>query len=163
MKNKNGISNATLEKQIKSLNLSHFRGVFSVDRLPVHLFASKKPISVVCNLSKSSYSPGTHFVSLISDGKTLLYLDPAGMAPFQKYIFELVKISGLKMFYNKKRYQNKFSVYCGYYCTMFVVLYDSRWPWKWNDKLKGFAKNDKKTNDAKVIANLNKMTRLLKK
>lgn len=157
-----GITNIKLEKQIKNLNLTRFKGVFSVDELPVKLFASLKPMSVVCNLSKSSYPRGTHFVSIISDGKNLLYLDPAGKAPFQKYVFDLIKKCKLTLLYNKRRYQSQTSVYCGYYCAMFVVLYDPKWSWKWNARLKGFSRRQKKKeNDKNVISNLNKMSEIL--
>ena len=120
-----GLRNDYLEETSKFLLKHRFLGVFPYDLFPINVKMSKKPVSFIINLDKSS-DPGSHFVCIYIDKEKLEYMDSYGMEPFLPRIKNFVRTQAKKKKYifNEKMIQKLDSRFCGYYCLGFLLSKD---------------------------------------
>jgi len=103
--------------QIEQLlaNQPYFQGVFSSDTLPI------KPRLLICNTDPST-KPGEHWIAIYVDKNGFgEYFDSFGRPPtkhFERYMNSNCK----RWTFNKKLLQSRISAFCGYYCSLYVVL-----------------------------------------
>ena len=102
-----------------------FIGVCSLDTMV-------KPISfpsyIIVNFSKS-YEPGSHFVTILFlDKQNCLYFDPLNLLfvpqEILNYMFNISQVIQ-KIEY---RVQNAFSIYCGFFCLVPILLHVNHFP-----------------------------------
>ena len=108
-----------LEEYLK--NIPEFYGVFAVDRLPFILLP--KPASIIINLDPS-YFTGSHWVCCTFNDKSAHYFDSFGREPPSE-IVTFIERNQRKWSANKYIFQADNSIYCGYYCILFVVLQEN--------------------------------------
>lgn len=125
----------------------HFCGVLARDQLPQIV---KWPSSYVINTDKSS-EPGEHWLAFYYDknGKCEFF-DPLGFSPKYYNLEDFLKSSSKIYYYNTQQLQGLFSEYCGYYCTLFILIKSRNF--NLNYFLKLFTKNTT-TNDL-IMKNL---------
>ena len=98
---------------------NNFFGVLARDQLPKEI---KWPSSFIMNTDKSS-KPGAHWlaISYNKHGKCEFY-DPLGFSPKYYNMDDYLKNTSKEYFYNSQQMQGIFSEYCGYYCTLFIMV-----------------------------------------
>ena len=128
-----------------------FKGVFSSNNVDCKI-ASLPKFSIICNLSEYG-EYGSHFVTIIAFKDFLFYIDPLGIPCFVQSLCEFLKLCNRKIFYNTKPIQNINDSYCGLYCLLFVLYYDSRC--KYSGKLTFYSETEK--NAKKCISMIKKL------
>lgn len=97
------------------MKISHFRGVYCIDRLPV---APRREEAAVVNLDFEK-NKGTHWVCYKKTGKLVLYFDSFGnLRPpleLEKYF------KGCDIEYNYERKQAYDTFNCGHLCLKFLT------------------------------------------
>jgi hypothetical protein len=104
--------------------IRHFRGVFSLDRLPKKVW---KRESAIVNLD-SIYGSGTHWVCYRKNGNVIQYYDSLGnLRPPEELViyWRSRDKTNLKITYNYKRMQKIFN--CGHLCLNFLRNVSSVW------------------------------------
>lgn len=99
------------------MNIPHFRGVFSKDKLPS---SSWEKEALIVNLDNDD-GPGTHWVALRKNGLQVKYYDSYGNL---KPPLEIIKyLKNCIIFYNYVRDQNYNTEICGHLCLKFLSEY----------------------------------------
>lgn len=94
--------------------MPNFRGVYMRDSLPK---LPKINECAIVNLD-SSDNLGTHWVAYVKKGINVNYFDAFGNL---RPPLELLKyFDGCKILYNRRRYQDWETPYCGHYCLLFL-------------------------------------------
>ena len=96
-----------------------FFGVLAKDQLPQKV---KWPSSFVVNTDKSS-KPGEHWLTFFynKNGKCEFF-DPLGFSPKYYNLDKYLETTSNEYYYNSQQIQGIFSEYCGYYCTLFILI-----------------------------------------
>jgi hypothetical protein len=131
------------------MSKKNFVNVLARDELPLKI---KWPSSFVINTDKSS-KPGEHWLAMYYDKNgTCEFFDPLGFSPKYYDLNEYLKASSHEYYYNSQQIQGLFSHYCGYYCTLFIMVKSRNFNLKYFLKL--FSKNTQ-TNDLIIRELLN--------
>jgi hypothetical protein len=111
------------ELQFYSKGIKHFRGVFSLDRLPRRVW---KHESAIVNLDLFS-GPGTHWVCYKKINSHIMYYDSYGNLRPPKQLVDYWQTNGRKVFitFNYKRSQRIYN--CGHLCLRFLKNVSSVW------------------------------------
>lgn len=123
MENNNGISNFFIDSILKSVkNNSYYYGVYSANNIPTHLI-TKKNFSIISNLSNVGEN-GSHFITIIAYCNYVLYLDSFGLPCINENIATFLNSLKRPIFYNATQIQDFSSLFCGYYCVLFVLFFN---------------------------------------
>lgn len=117
-----------------------FWGVFSADTIPPfppQQSREARRFSLVCNLSKVD-EPGSHFVSIVSFPRYVLYLDSLGLPCTSPHIREFLRQLKTPTFYNTLQVQDLSSDFCGLYCILFILHFSLRDSSETSSPLTGF-------------------------
>ena len=131
-----GTSNLQLIFFAKKLGLKHFRGVYSLDRLPNKKRSRECFIS---NLARSD-SQGTHWIAVWVRGRELVYLDSFG-GPVPPEILAYLKTPsqlsrGVRCVQRSTEQLQSFSSdLCGFYCLYFLDQLQRRPAWQFDEIL----------------------------
>lgn len=126
----------------------HFAGVYPVDRLPLII---KRPMSIVINLDPS-YKEGSHWVvCYFEKNGYAFYFDSYGKRPTGNILTWLERFAPRGYNFSENKYQDDFSISCGYFCVLFVLLAKKR-----NRFFKLFQRCKTERNE-KVLAKLIKL------
>lgn len=106
-------TNYQLEKMARKI--PHFRGVFTIDKLPPKIRSHE---CAIINLEASYKGHGTHWVCYRCENQTVYYFDSFGNLKPPKALQKYFR--GKKVFYNHERYQNLNENNCGYLCISFL-------------------------------------------
>ena len=137
-----GLTNKYIEKLLSQYS-SSFKGVFSCNTLPI----IHGDFTLISNLSKDT-EPGTHFITIIVKNGQVYYFDPIGLPCINKNIKTYLNYYSKQHFYNQIQYQCWDSIFCGFYCILFILLHDLKFSISHFKKL--FSINCKE-NDTTVI------------
>lgn len=99
----------------KVLNIPNFRGVFMIDNLPKY---PEKHERAVVNLQTGS-QPGSHWVCYIKKDNIVKYFDSFGNLKPPPQLLDYFK--GLKITYNRRRYQKWNTTVCGHLCLKYLA------------------------------------------
>lgn len=115
---KHALTNVELIYYAKKLKISHFRGVFMRDTLPLKI---RKHECGIINLDISS-GTGTHWTAYAKKGCTIIYYDSYGnLKPPKeliKYFYSGGYINNIKYNYNAQQKYNSYN--CGHLCLKFL-------------------------------------------
>ena len=145
-----GLTNTYIHNFL-STQSSHYKGVFSSNNIDKDLKYLKR-FSIVCNLSKYG-EIGSHFVSIISFPDYVFYIDSLGLPCIAPSICAFLSSLNKSVFINTRQFQQETSIYCGFYCIMFVLYYDK----KRNFQLNFNSALMRDNNDAKCIMYVRKL------
>ena len=98
--------------------VQHFRGVFSLDKLP-HILP-RKLSSYIINLEES-YKEGSHWIALFTNKNFAFYFDSLGNPPPDHISNILDRNFRSLWYYNKDKFQVDVSNSCGYFCIAFIL------------------------------------------
>ena len=98
-----------IEQILKLDARDKFRGVYPIDLLP-----KRQQGAYVINLDKHD-EPGSHWVAVYDDGKTVEYFDSYGLPP------TCLEFLGTSYNYSSVQLQPLLSLACGYYCCYFLI------------------------------------------
>lgn len=119
-----GLTNIYLDK-ILIKRCSDYVGIYSSNNIPLQVGEGRKKYSLICNLSEEGES-GSHFITiLVMGGRWLYYLDSLGLPCLSQHIMKWMTKQKLPIFHNSVAIQSANSLLCGYYCMLYVLLYDS--------------------------------------
>lgn len=150
-----GLSNSFIDKTLKALRLTEFKGVYSVDKIPA--FPNDEKWSIIVNTGHSR-TRGEHFICIYCTKKSIIYCDSLTLMPdlfpmLQNYLraLKLPIVHALK-----RPVQNFFqSNFCGFYCLYFAIILDSDMEKTLkNLRLFSFNAHNLLNNDKKCIDNL---------
>jgi hypothetical protein len=97
------------------VNQPEFQGVFSSDTLPTD------PRLLVCNTDPST-KPGEHWIAIYVDKNGCgEYFDSFGRHPSNHFV-RYMNFNCKRWTFNKRCLQSRISAFCGYYCSLYVVL-----------------------------------------
>ena len=123
------------------MSKANFSNVLARDQLPKKI---NWPSSFVINTDKQS-KPGEHWLAFYYDKDGICeFFDPLGFSPKYYHLDKFLQSTSKEYFYNSQQIQGLFSKYCGYYCTLFVMVKSRNHNLDFFLKL--FSKNTK-TND----------------
>ena len=114
------LSNLDIDAILRRQYPSFYRGTFSIDNVPYTNLLDDNKCIVVCNLSKQGFY-GTHFVTLVYNEGTLLYLDSLAR-PVQEGF--LTKFKPSVCYHLSEAIQPPHSEACGYYCIFFTLYFN---------------------------------------
>jgi len=144
------MSNNQVNRILRRAKIKHFRGVYSCNNIPKILPKNiQKSFSLIINLSKIN-TIGTHFISLIYNNKTLLYLDPLALNfTIHNYINEFILTlpSKTKLIFINKPIQDVNSDYCGLFCIFFVLYFSEKYDFNNKNKIIPFRQKKLAVND----------------
>lgn len=138
-----GVSNHYIDSVLKPI-CANYCGVFSANNIPISL-RKKKVFSIVCNLSNEGQA-GSHFVTILSFPNYVIYIDSLGLPCIIEPISNFLSRLNKPVFYNTTQIQSAKSKFCGFYCILFVLLYDR----KPNIKL-SFTRKNLMLNDERCV------------
>ena len=145
------VSNVFLSSLLNLFKWLEPVGIFSSNNIPPKLKKEEK-FTIICNLSRVE-QPGTHFVSIIKRGSSILYLDP--LATYLDFNGDLSKFiescSPTSIMRLEKPIQHEKSWLCGYFCVFFSLLYSRNVA---GLKLEKFVEEDILMNDCICIRNI---------
>jgi tRNA(Ile)-lysidine synthase TilS/MesJ len=118
----NGISNLYIDK-ILTPRCADFKGTFSADTIPKQL-CGESVFSLICNLSKEKET-GTHFITIIARPNFIIYIDSVGLACTNQNIRVFMANCKRKMYYNTNVIQHPLNDFCGYFCMLYCLWWDS--------------------------------------
>lgn len=148
----NATSNLFLIDFLNRFEWKHFIGVFSSNSIPPNLH-QERDFTIICNLSRLG-EPGTHFISIIKRGNSLMYLDPLAMYitlnnDLTNFI-ESCNCENILKFIHP--IQDPTSWYCGYFSLYFSLYFNETLPY--HNELTPFDVNNLKLNDCICLHNL---------
>lgn len=146
-----GVSNHYIDSVLRPTCVNYC-GVYSANNIPLTL-KKKNVFSIVCNLSNEGQA-GSHFVTILSFPDYVLYIDSLGLPCITKPILNFLSRLNKKVFYNRMQIQSAKSKFCGFYCILFVLHYDTHSRIKLNFTQKNLLLNDKRC--------INYITKMLK-
>lgn len=142
-----GISNNYIESFLKG-RVNSFLGVFSANNLPTSA-TKKKNFTLICN-HENLGEFGSHFITIVGFPNFVYYLDslgrPCSIASIRRFLQSLER----PIFYNSKKLQSPESVFCGFYCILYVLYFDRAFDGITPPKIK-FCSNDLLKNDGECI------------
>lgn len=143
-----GLTNEYVEKIGKKILGGIFLGTFPCDLHPK--VKSKKMFCLVFNLSKHD-TKGSHFIAVFASKKDIIYFDPYGSNPTNKFIKKFVQNNKKKrkLIINKKCIQSCSSIFCGFFCLGFLIAQKHQIPLK--SFLSYFESSKLETNDQKIV------------
>ena len=93
-------------------------GTFAIDKLPKEV---KYPSCLIVNNQKST-QPGEHWVAIyFGKNKNAEFFDSFGNSPITFGLDKFIKKNSTKMTFNKTKLQSNFSLFCGYYCVLYLI------------------------------------------
>ena len=121
----NGISNHYINSILKP-TCPNFLGVYSSDNIPLQLLQLQHDDTffIVCNLSRVRES-GSHFITIMCFPQYVLYIDSFGLPCTVKEIQSFLSKLKKQIFYNVQRVQAASSSFCGFFCILFVLHFNS--------------------------------------
>jgi len=141
-----GLTNEYVEKLCKKIIKKNFLGVFPSDVLPQ---TKKEFFSVIFNLSRHD-ERGSHFIAIIKKKNNIIYFDSYGMDCYVDSINQFLHKFNVPISWNKKKIQDDFSNFCGFFCFYFIFCcFLKNIPLK--DFTNQFTSNNLKENDTKLI------------
>jgi hypothetical protein len=143
-----GLTNAYVEKIGKKVLGNVFIGTFPCDLHPST--SKKKSFCLIFNLSKHD-TDGSHFIAIFASKNEIIYFDPFGYKPENKYIKKFIQENkkNRKLVINRKCIQSCSSIFCGFYCLGFLLSQKICLPIK--DFLLLFNINNLELNDKIII------------
>lgn len=100
-----------------------YRGVFSANNLDKRLQKTNEPFTITCNLSPND-SAGSHFVTIVHLGDSVLYVDSLGIPCLIEEIRQFLDGFDKPVLFNDTAIQNPKSAYCGMYAILFSLHFD---------------------------------------
>ena len=131
-----------------------FIGVFSADNIDVNKLKFLSRFILIANLSPQEHS-GTHFVTIIASPREILYCDSYALPSKTSQMLHetLVKLGRKITHVLKYPIQAIDSDFCGFFCMLFVCIFDyERFPII--KRLKKFSKHNLSENDVICISNI---------
>lgn len=104
-----------INEYAKHEKISHFRGVYCIDRLPA---APRREEAAVVNLDFEK-NKGTHWVCYKKIGKSVLYFDSYGNLRPPLVLEKYFKGCDIEYNYERKQAYNTFN--CGHLCLKFLT------------------------------------------
>ena len=141
----------------------NYLGVFSSDMLPCKERLKKEgTFSLIVNLDRH-YEAGSHFVSVYSTPKKILYFDSYGLPPFTKELYKFMKdiSKEREVQVNQRRIQSSQSILCGLFCAGFLFALDMKL--SLTDYISLFSNNYEHNDDLVVYFILSYIKKLRKK
>jgi len=103
-----------------------YGGVFAADEIKrFHLSVGGARKGFIVNLNPRRKKEGGHFVCIISEKHSLLYLDPVGLPCLVKNLSEELKQSGKQVFFNSQQIQAVNSKACGLFSILFLLYFSA--------------------------------------
>lgn len=120
-----GLYNKYVDKMCHTLLHHNFLSVYSYDTFPLNIKNKSLPCSFIINLSKRK-EPGSHFVCIYISESVIEYMDSYGLPPFMPRIKKFITVHKEARAYscNEHMIQSVTSLFCGYYCTAFLLSKD---------------------------------------
>jgi hypothetical protein len=146
-----GISSDTITRLLQ--NCRNFRGVYPCNQIPSNL-SPIKYFSIIANLSEST-EEGSHFICIICFKKYVFYIDSIGLPNFNSYIDTFLKSLKRPVFYNRKKYQSLHSAYCGFYCMLYVMHFETSYDYQQLNKI--VFDDDLQNNDKLCMLYVNRL------
>ena len=110
--------------QLNKIMLRHnitkkiYLGTFAIDKLPETV---RYPSCMIINNQKST-EPGEHWIALyFGKNKNSEFFDSFGNSPERFGLEKYIKKHSSKIKFNKKKLQSDFSLFCGYYCVLYLI------------------------------------------
>lgn len=147
------LSNLDIDRQLRGSASPLYRGVFSIDTIPTDKLLQRKQFIYVCNLSKKS-EVGTHFIVVVFNRGTLIYLDPLSPQKVNRSITAQLAPKAIKTLPHP--IQKRGSRGCGFYCIVLVLVFDRVLQNKPTNFIRPFS-TDLNMNERICIANLNQL------
>lgn len=117
-----GLDNVYITNTLQNLS-TDFQGVYSCNNIPSELLLKQRFI-IICNLSRHD-EKGSHFITIVSHPESTLYIDSFGLPCLNTDIASFLAKRGGKLLYNERTIQDTRSIFCGFYCIFFCLLFDS--------------------------------------
>jgi len=121
-----GLSNLYIDKQLKSLKVDCYKGVFSSDTIPTSLLEGHHDAMVCCIVNTSEVAQvGTHFLTLALHGYRIDVIDSLALPldAASPALSEALVQSGKKIRFRFKLPRQKLtSLFCGFHCILNVML-----------------------------------------
>jgi len=109
--------NKIMKKDAYTKNI--YLGTLPIDKLPKKV---GYPSCIVINNQKST-EPGEHWIAIYFDKQgNGEFFDSFGNPPNYYNLQKYLKNNCLNFDYNKKKLQSDYSLYCGYYCVLYLLL-----------------------------------------
>ena len=122
MSKMNGLDNVYIRNTLQGL-CKDFIDVFSSDNIPPEI-SERNNFTIICNLSKCG-DKGTHFITIVVDCESVVYIDSLGLPCINEDISKFLNRLNRPISYNTRTIQHPNSVFCGYYCIFYALLFDS--------------------------------------
>lgn len=148
-----GLTNIFIESFLSPI-IPLFKGVFSADSINQNLI-NLSQFSIVCNLSRRG-EIGSHFVTIIVFPSHILYLDSLSAPCIIPSIASFLNRLRKPVFFNTRQIQHSNSIYCGFYCIMFVMFFSTQ------SNFKLMFSKTLELNDDKCISYIKRMSSVLK-
>lgn len=116
-----GVSDVFIKDLLAQMHISHlFKGVFFTFDPQLHSLICEREVhpDFVCIVNT-----GRHFVTLVLDKESALYIDTLARHCPMELRLKLEK-SKRTVYYNKKRIQSITSTHCGLYSCLFALYFD---------------------------------------
>ena len=113
----NSIEMTTIMKK-HTATKNHYLGTFSLDNLPKKV---EYPSCLIFNNQKSD-QPGQHWIAIYFDKReNSEFFDSYGNGPDYYGIKDYLEKNSKRIVWNKKCIQSIDSVYCGFYCILYLI------------------------------------------
>ena len=109
-----------LDKIMQKHNFTRqiYLGTFAIDQLPKEV---RYPSCLIVNNQKSN-QPGEHWVAIyFGKRKQAEFFDSFGNSPKTIGLDKFIKLHSKTMTFNKVKLQSNFSLFCGYYCVLYLI------------------------------------------
>ena len=95
-----------------------YLGTFALDKLPQKV---RYPSCLIVNNQKST-EPGEHWVAIyFGKNKKAEFFDSFGNSPHTFGLEKYIQNNSLTMKFNRIKLQSDFSLFCGYYCVLYLI------------------------------------------
>lgn len=146
-----GVNSSTISNLLR--NCSSFKGVYPCDKIPPSLHTEKQ-FSIICNLSTAE-EKGSHFITIIIFKDYAMYIDSMGWECFNVYIKRFLRSLNRFIFTNQKQYQDYGSSYCGLYCVLHVLHFNTSRKYQEENKL--VFTDNMTQNDQKCVSSIKRL------
>ena len=117
-----GLTNIYLENFLFPQS-AYFQGVYSANNIANKFFGVPR-FSIICNLSNYG-ERGTHFITIIAFPEFVLYIDSLGLPCFNSSISHFLIRLQRAVYYSNRAIQHWDSSFCGFFCILNVLIYES--------------------------------------
>ena len=144
-------TNAFLLEMLNLFPWSESCGVYASNEMPASLSCQER-FSIICNLSRAD-QPGTHYVSIIRRGDSILYLDPLALyMELNNDITQFINNCNVsEVIKLDKALQHPKSWFCGYFTLFFLLHFNPRISIREVEK---FDVNNLRSNDCICLNNI---------